>query len=420
MGVIEGGKIIRTIGGESIKIAKKSITLTATEGNLTFNAATKVEMVGKQNGVKYLNDYKPPEEIPTTLRVTKVIGPDIIKGGGVYDYQAVEFNRKNFSLVELNKLIWNVKYDDSEEFLGFEDEKNKNSYIISDKKIGVKRIHILSEKVIGKKKIKIYPFFNSPSENVCVISHLELPSGVFVWAETKGTGHVFLTVHKENNIYLYTYGRYDDAYMISLGTMGEGVLIRYTNKLAIEYMKKELYRLDCKVYQIKDVKEDDLIEIFDKIWNSSTEKPDNKSTSDSVKEYGRVIDDYDLTGNNCTTKTCDALKEAGTNIFNFDAYLFNKKMYSYKEYFTIPSSLNDFLNEQKETNSDIVVSTEIMKSTYENIQSIETLDKTGSSGETSGSSGDASGSSANSSNSETISSGSSPASSGGIYGSSSN
>ncbi|MCT6870194.1 MAG: hypothetical protein M3Z80_09645, partial [Apibacter sp.] len=152
----------------------------------------------------------------------------------------------------------------------------------------------------------------------------------------------------------------------------------------------------------------------------STEKPDNKSTSDSVKEYGRVIDDYDLTGNNCTTKTCDALKEAGTNIFNFDAYLFNKKMYSYKEYFTIPSSLNDFLNEQKETNSDIVVSTEIMKSTYENIQSIETLDKTGSSGETSGSSGDASGSSANSSNSETISSGSSPASSGGIYGSSSN
>lgn len=45
---MEGGKIIRTIGGESVKIAKKSITLTATEGDLTFNSATKVMMTGKQ------------------------------------------------------------------------------------------------------------------------------------------------------------------------------------------------------------------------------------------------------------------------------------------------------------------------------------------------------------------------------------
>lgn len=73
--------------------------------------------------------------------------------------------------------------------------------------------------------------------------------------------------------------------MISLGTMGEGVLIKYPDKFALEYMKKELYRMNCKVHQIKDVTEDKVLEIFDGLWNSNTEVPDGEDTSDDVKTY---------------------------------------------------------------------------------------------------------------------------------------
>ncbi|WP_185145089.1 hypothetical protein [Apibacter muscae] len=57
---MKSGKIVRIIGGESIKKAKRTITLTSTEGDLTFNSPKKVIMIGKKGGVQFLNDYQPP------------------------------------------------------------------------------------------------------------------------------------------------------------------------------------------------------------------------------------------------------------------------------------------------------------------------------------------------------------------------
>lgn len=74
-----------------------------------------------------------------------------------------------------------------------------------------------------------------------------------------------------------------------------------------------------------------------------------------------MIDKHDVSGNNCTTVTCKVLKEAGSNIFNFDSLLFGKKIYSYEEDFTIPISLQNFLEEQKEANKNISDATELMK-----------------------------------------------------------
>lgn len=232
-----------------------------------------------------------------------------------------------------------------------------------------------------------------------------LPSGVFVWTETKGTGHAFLSVHKDNMIYVYSYGRYDGGYGSASSPLGNGVLIRFTNKEAITYIHNELYRVNAKVFQIKDVTEDKVIEIYDRIWRSSNEKPSGDSTPIDIKTYGRVIGTYDISGNNCTTKASDVLKEAGSKIF----YNVN-----YEESFVIPSSLETYL--MNRSNSNIVESTDLMKAAFEN-STIQELGNAGRLAESSGSSGDGSGSSANSS---TMSSGNSPASSGGSYGSSSN
>ncbi len=103
-----------------------------------------------------------------------------------------------------------------------------------------------------------------------------------------------------------------------------------------------------------------------------------------------------------------------------NSYIGNYKLYSYQEFFTIPSSFQNFLNERMKVNTNIVESTQLMKTTFENILNITQIGGAGSSGGTSGSSGDSSGGAANSSSTEQTSSGSSPASSGGSYGSSSN
>lgn len=230
-----------------------------------------------------------------------------------------------------------------------------------------------------------------------------LPSGVFVWTETKGNGHTFISVHKDNMIYVYTFSRYDGGYGSANSPLGKGVLVRNTNKEAITYIRTELYRMDAKVFQIKDVKEDKVIDIYDRIWRSSDERPNNMN----IKEYGRVIGTYDISGNNCITKASDVLKEAGSRIFHNG---------NSENFFVIPSSLEKYL--MNTPNSNIVESTALMKAFFEN-STMQELDNAGTVAESSGSSGRSSGSSANSQSSKIIIGGNSPAFSGGSYGSSS-
>ncbi len=112
---MEGGKIVRTIGGENIKRAKGSITLTANGGDLTFNAK-KVTMVGKDGGVKYLNNYKPPE----SLRVIKLEGPfneegekvSVVEKGKSYKFKITRFNREVKTPIELRKTKWSIQHNE--------------------------------------------------------------------------------------------------------------------------------------------------------------------------------------------------------------------------------------------------------------------------------------------------------------------
>ncbi len=264
-------------------------------------------------------------------------------------------------------------------------------------------------------EITFYCYITEQKEEaeLSVFQH-NLFRGTFLWTETKGTGHTFLSVHKNNEITLFTYGRYDDADWIPIS--GEGVLIKFTNDLALEYMQKELFRLNANVFKVNDVHESIVFNIYDKIWKSSNELPDSGKIKTDT--YGKVIDKYDLTGNNCTTESIEILEKAGTELFKKFLFKYKgKKIGQYDEDFVIPSSLENYLNDNQ--GKIILKDTKRFKEVF-NVTTFNELNKAGSSSESSGSSGDSSGSSANSSSTEDTSSGSSPASSGGLIGSSSN
>lgn len=44
--------------------------------------------------------------------------------------------------------------------------------------------------------------------DICKPENNQLPNGVYIWTETTDAGHAFVSVHQDNSIYLYTYGRY--------------------------------------------------------------------------------------------------------------------------------------------------------------------------------------------------------------------
>ncbi len=203
-----------------------------------------------------------------------------------------------------------------------------------------------------------------------------------VYVETKGTGHTFLTIKNGNDVIVYTYGRYAGGDALTGGATGAGVLVRYTGEKAKDFIKTELYRMDAKAYEIKDVSDSKIQSVMDKIYNNSTTKP--KTGNEDVDNYGKVIDNYNLFDNNCTTSTIDGVTKGGSNVFKDDS-------------FVIPSSLNEFLQTGDVKNVKDVTGT--MKGTYQNTTNKKSLGSAGSSGTSSGLSGESSGSSANSSNS---------------------
>lgn len=158
---MSGGKIVRTVGGESVKTAKKSITLTATEGDLTFNSPTQVIMNGKQGGVQYLNNYVPPPP----LRVLKLDGPFDEKGQKVsvlkkekwYTYKVIQFNR-DFKEYEIKGLKWATKYDDNELYINYPSVigKKEVSFKIPKNRIALKfTVYAYLEKPINEVSIKV-------------------------------------------------------------------------------------------------------------------------------------------------------------------------------------------------------------------------------------------------------------------------
>ena len=220
----------------------------------------------------------------------------------------------------------------------------------------------------------------------CIAETNELSDGVFLWTETQGAGHAFVSIHFKNMIYVFTYGRYDQE---GFSPVGEGVLIKYSSERAVRFYAKELYRMRASVFKILDVDESNTLSIFNALWSSSSVHPDGKNTSAEIKEDGCVIDRYNLAVNNCTTTSVTGLKKAGTGIF--DVRLLDSLGYS--EDFAIPSSLNAYLEDLALNPADmrIIKMTDEFKGSYHNASDYKEIDGVGSGNETAGAIGKGSG-----------------------------
>ncbi len=68
------------------------------------------------------------------------------------------------------------------------------------------------------------------------------------------------------------------------------------------------------VFVITDVADEKVANILDEKFNSSTAIPDNPKSDYYNNSSARVIDEYKLVSNNCTTMVSDVLNNSGSNV----------------------------------------------------------------------------------------------------------
>lgn len=181
--------------------------------------------------------------------------------------------------------------------------------------------------------------------DICKPENNQLLNGVYIWTETTDAGHAFVSVHENNSIYVYTYGRFGRKGPSTL--TGDGILNFLTGDDARLYYREELYKVQARVFQIDDVTPEKARQIFESLWNSGKTPIFTDAMGDRTKRRGKVIDVYDLTGSNCTTHTVQAIREAGTKIFDTSYTSTTTQLpIAGEEDFTIPVSLQLYLEEK--------------------------------------------------------------------------
>lgn len=181
--------------------------------------------------------------------------------------------------------------------------------------------------------------------DTCKPEDNQLLNGVYIWTETTDAGHAFVSVHQDNLIYVYTYGRFGRKGPATL--TGDGILNFLTGDDARLYYREELYKYQARVFQIDDVTTEETRRIFESLWNSGKTPVFTEAMGDRTKRRGKVIDVYDLTGSNCTTHTVQVIREAGTKIFDTSYISTTTQLrIDNEEDFTIPVSLQRYLTEK--------------------------------------------------------------------------
>jgi RHS repeat-associated protein len=152
-----------------------------------------------------------------------------------------------------------------------------------------------------------------PTDPVKVVVQSAKPSKIDV-------GHAFVTVGEGDCMVAYTYGRYAElgknkGPLNATNLSGESVLIRLDGKDAQDLVSKYKENYGANVYEIQDADGDAVAQYYDDLFNSSDKAP----TTGKYKgdERARVIDEYDLLSNNCTTISVDGV-EAGLDDSNLD------------------------------------------------------------------------------------------------------
>ncbi|VTN31093.1 Pyocin large subunit [Klebsiella pneumoniae] len=112
------------------------------------------------------------------------------------------------------------------------------------------------------------PIYDPQADNVtdtCKPEDNPLLNGVYIWTETTSAGHVFVSVHENNNIFLYTYGRYGRTDKSTF--TGDGILDFFQDEDARKYYRYELYEMGARAFRIDDADPKIIRKFFENLWN---------------------------------------------------------------------------------------------------------------------------------------------------------
>ncbi|MBU4681174.1 PAAR domain-containing protein [Cedecea davisae] len=169
-----------------------------------------------------------------------------------------------------------------------------------------------------------------------------LLNGVYIWTEITDAGHAFVSVHENNSIYVYTYGRFGRRGPANF--TGDGILNFFTGEDARSYYREELYKVNARVFKIDDASIVVTRSLFENLWNSGAKPIPTEKMGERTKRRGRVIDVYDLTGSNCTTHTVQVIRKSGSNIFETRYTSTTTQLpIEGEEDFAVPLSLQNYL-----------------------------------------------------------------------------
>ncbi|MEQ9921961.1 hypothetical protein ABRQ09_14060 [Pectobacterium brasiliense] len=188
----------------------------------------------------------------------------------------------------------------------------------------------------------------------CKKENNPLENGVFIWTETKGTGHAFVSVHEGNSASVFTYGRFGRRSGVA-GAVGDGILNFLQFEDVRAYYREELYQTEAKVFLITDANPVIARLYFEKLWRSGGKVKETIKMGESTKRNGRTVDQYDVTGVNCTTHATKGVKIAGSQIFEGGYTTHSQIRINYEEDFAVPVSLQRYLERKSGESSMLVV-----------------------------------------------------------------
>ncbi|MBI0575616.1 hypothetical protein F6Q01_24810, partial [Pectobacterium parmentieri] len=82
---------------------------------------------------------------------------------------------------------------------------------------------------------------------------------------------------------------------------GDGILNFLQFEDARTYYREELYKMEAKAFVITDADPTIARLYFEKLWRSGGKVKETIKMGESTKRNGRTVDQYDVTGVNCTT-----------------------------------------------------------------------------------------------------------------------
>ena len=98
---------------------------------------------------------------------------------------------------------------------------------------------------------------------------------------------------------------------------GPGVLVRLSGDKAKEFNDEKESEGKLSVFTLSDVNDNDIMDIANKLFDSSEKLPSEISKRYANDPDAHVIDEYSLLNNNCTTFVSDLINKSGSKVLNY-------------------------------------------------------------------------------------------------------